>query len=144
MSKKMYEIANPQHAEISDRIVDDLNRGVSRRDVMRTLLAGGMLAFTAGGLLTHAGNVVAQTPKKGGRLRAACSAGSTADTLDPARGIGTVDYARHFMFYSGLTTIDNRLASQMSLAESFSSEGAQLWTIKPRPGSTCRNPAWPA
>lgn len=40
MSDKKSDTVNPQHAEISDRIVDDLKRGVTRRDVMRTLLAG--------------------------------------------------------------------------------------------------------
>jgi hypothetical protein len=39
VSDKKFEIVNLQHSEITDRIADDLRRGVSRRDVMRTLLA---------------------------------------------------------------------------------------------------------
>ena len=132
MSDKKFDIVNPQHADIGDRIADDIQRGVSRRDVMRTLLAGGMLASTAGGLLTHAGTAFAQTPKKGGRIRVAVGAGSTADTLDPAKGGSIADYVRHFMFYNCLTTIDTKLAPQMELAESVSSKDGALWTIKLR------------
>ncbi len=132
MSDKKFDIVNPQHSELTDRIVDDIKRGVSRRDVMRTLLAGGMLASTAGGLLTHAGTAFAQTPKKGGKIRVAVGAGSTADTLDPAKGGNIADYVRHFMFYNCLTTIDTKLTPQMALAESVSTKDGALWTIKLR------------
>ena len=132
MSDKKSDIVNSQHAEISDRMVDDLNRGVSRRDVMRTLLAGGMLATTAGGLLTHAGTAFAQTPKKGGRIRVAVGSGSTADTLDPAKGGNIADYVRHVMFYNCLTAIDTKLTPQMELAESVTTRDALLWTVKLR------------
>jgi peptide/nickel transport system substrate-binding protein len=130
MSDKNYD--NMQHSEIGDRIVDDLRRGVTRRDVMKTLLAGGMLASTAGGLLTHAGNAFAQTPKKGGKIRVAVGAGSTADTLDPAKGGSIADYVRHFMFYNRLTAIDNKLAPQMELAEAITTKDGALWTVKLR------------
>ena len=132
MSDKKIDTVNPQHAEIGARIAGDLGRGISRRDVMRTLLAGGMLATTAGGLLTHAGTAFAQTPKKGGRIRVAVGAGSAADTLDPAKGGGIADYVRHNMFYSCLTTIDTKLTPQMALAESVGTKDGVLWTVKLR------------
>ncbi|MRV71727.1 ABC transporter substrate-binding protein [Duganella sp. FT92W] len=132
MSNKETNIILPQHAAVSDLIVDDLKRGTSRRDVMRTLLAGGMMAATAGGLLTHAGEAFAQTPKKGGRIRVAVGASSTADTLDPAKGGTIADYVRHYMFYNGLTTIDTKLGAQMELAESMTTKDAVTWTVKLR------------
>jgi peptide/nickel transport system substrate-binding protein len=132
MSDKKSDIIISQHSEISDRIVDDFKRGVTRRDVMKTLLAGGMLASTAGGLLTHTGTAFAQTPKKGGKIRVAVGAGSTADTLDPAKGGSIADYVRHFMFYNRLTAIDNKLTPQMELAESVTTKDAVLWTVKLR------------
>jgi peptide/nickel transport system substrate-binding protein len=132
MSEKKFNTLGTQHAEISDRIVDDFKRGVTRRDVMKTLLAGGMLASTAGGLLTHTGAAFAQTPKKGGKIRVAVGAGSTADTLDPAKGGSIADYVRHFMFYNRLTAIDNKLAPQMELAESVTTKDGVLWTVKLR------------
>ena len=107
-------------------------QSATRRDVMRTLVAGGMLASTAGGLLTFPGAAQAQTPRKGGRIRVAVGSGSTADTLDPARGSTIADYVRHYMFYSCLTTIDTKLAPQMALAESVDSKDATLWTVKLR------------
>ena len=110
----------------------DASRGVTRRDALRTLVAGGMLATTAGGLLTHTGTALAATPKKGGRIRVAVGAGSTADTLDPARGSNIADFVRHFMFYNCLTTIDDKLAPQMELAESITTKDAVTWTIKLR------------
>jgi peptide/nickel transport system substrate-binding protein len=110
----------------------DTGRGVTRRDALRSLVAGGMLATTAGGLLTHAGTACAATPKKGGRIRVAVGAGSTADTLDPARGSNIADFVRHFMFYNCLTTIDDKLVPQMELAESIASKDGVTWTIKLR------------
>jgi len=107
----------------------DAGRGVTRRDALRTLVAGGMLATTAGGLLTHTGAALAATPKKGGRIRVAVGAGSTADTLDPARGSNIADFVRHFMFYNCLTTIDDKLAPQMELAESITTKDAVTWTM---------------
>ncbi len=125
MSDKQSDIIVPQHT-------GDVQHGVSRRDVMRTLVGGGMLATTAGGLLILPGTALAQTPKKGGRLRVATVSASSADTLDPAKGGGMVDYVRHYMFYNCLTTIDDKLTAQMALAESISSKDGALWTVKLR------------
>lgn len=120
------------HQDLMERIAEDLGRGVSRRDVLRAMLASGILATTAGGLMTAASSVYAQTPRRGGRIKVAVSTGSTADTLDPARGSNFGDYTRHYTFYNGLTVLDEKLAPQMSLAESFSTDDALLWSVKLR------------
>lgn len=120
------------HQHLVERISEDLGGGVSRRDVLRALLASGVLATTAGGLLTAASSAYAQTPRRGGRLKVAVQSGSNADTLDPAKGSTTVDYMRAYTFYNSLTTLDTKLAPQMSLAESFASKDALLWTVKLR------------
>jgi peptide/nickel transport system substrate-binding protein len=101
----------------------------------RTMLGGlaGGLALSAGGLLVPQ-HSLAQTPKRGGRIRVASIASSTADTLDPAKGALSTDYARHYMFYSGLTQYDGALRAQPALAESFESDDRTLWTIKLRKG----------
>jgi peptide/nickel transport system substrate-binding protein len=118
--------------------VSDENKpgGFSRRDMMRVLAAGGMLATGAGGMLAGASSAFADTPKKGGRIRAAYDASSTADTLDPAKGSTGTDYIRFFMFYSGLTQFDASLTPQPALAESFTSSDAKVWIIKLRKGVT--------
>lgn len=132
MSDKQLDMVIPEQFEIGENVTDDLRRGTTRRDVMRRLMAAGMMASTAGGLLTHAGMAVAQTPKRGGRIRVAVAAGSTSDTLDPARGTTIADYVRHYMFYNGLTTIDTKMAPQMALAESLNTKDAVNWVVKLR------------
>jgi peptide/nickel transport system substrate-binding protein len=109
--------------------------GFSRRDMMRLLAAGGMLATGAGGLLMGARPAfAAPTPKKGGKIRVAYDASSTADTLDPAKGSAGSDYIRFFMFYSSLTQLDASLTPRMNLAESIDSSDAKVWVIKLRKG----------
>ncbi|MEW6346922.1 MAG: ABC transporter substrate-binding protein [Paraburkholderia sp.] len=116
---------------------DEIKRaGFSRRDMMRVLAAGGMLATGATGMLAGATSAFADTPKKGGKVRAAYESSSTADTLDPAKGSTGADYIRFFMFYSGLTQFDSSLTPQPALAESFSSSDAKVWTLKLRKGVT--------
>ncbi|UYG02581.1 ABC transporter substrate-binding protein [Halomonas sp. LR3S48] len=106
--------------------------GLSRRDVLRGMAAGTVLAATAGGLMTGASSAFAETPQRGGRIKVASATSSTADTLDPAKGGNYTDYCRHFMFYNGLTTLDDTLVPQMSLAESFDTDDAQSWVVKLR------------
>ena len=116
---------------------DEIKRaGFSRRDMMRVLAAGGMLATGATGILAGATSAFADTPKKGGKIRAAYESSSTADTLDPAKGSTGADYIRFFMFYSGLAQFDASLTPQPALAESFTSSDAKVWTLKLRKGVT--------
>ncbi|WP_027802168.1 ABC transporter substrate-binding protein [Paraburkholderia dilworthii] len=112
------------------------NRGISRRDMMRMLAGTGMMV-AGGGLLTAApGALAAEVPKKGGSIRVAYDAGSVSDTLDPAAGSTGSDYIRFFMFYSGLTQLDESLTPRMNIAESVSSTDAKTWIIKLRQGVT--------
>jgi peptide/nickel transport system substrate-binding protein len=120
------------HHGLVEQITEDLGRGVSRRTVLQALLAGGILATTAGGIMTTASSAFAATPRRGGRIKVAVETGSNADTLDPAKGGNVADYTRAYTFYNGLTTLDEKLAAQMSLAESFSTKDAQSWIVKLR------------
>ncbi|MBD3897753.1 ABC transporter substrate-binding protein [Halomonas sp. ML-15] len=106
--------------------------GFTRRDVLRGMAAGTVLAATAGGLMTGASSAFAETPQRGGRIKVASATSSTADTLDPARGANYTDYCRHFMFYNGLTTLDESMVPRMSLAESFDTDDALTWVVKLR------------
>ena len=92
--------------------------------------------LSAGTLLTDAGAALAQTPRKGGKLRVAAQQSSTADTLDPVRGNNTTDYARTFMFYNGLTRLDGELVAQPELAASWETKDATVWSFKLRDGVT--------
>lgn len=109
---------------------------VSRRDVLRTMACMGLSA-TVGGLRTVPGSALTAehgSPRKGGRIRVASLSSSTADTLDPAKGALSTDYARHRMIFNGLTEYDENLAAQLALAESLDTEDQTLWTIKLRRG----------
>ncbi|HEY0287753.1 MAG TPA: ABC transporter substrate-binding protein [Pseudomonas sp.] len=125
-------------SEVSVGVFEAINRGMSRRDAMRLLGGAGLMASGVGSLLSASGSVFAQdsaateTPKRGGKIRVASTSTSTADTLDPAKGAFSTDYARHNMFYNGLTTFDEKLVPQMTLATAFETDDALLWTIKLR------------
>lgn len=131
----------------SVRIFESLNRGMSRRDALRMLGVAGIAATSVGGLLGGAGTVFAaegdpapaSAGKKGGRIRVAGISSSTADTLDPAKGALSTDYARHYMFYNGLTRFDSHLVPQLELAEKIDNTDASLWTITLRSGITFHN-----
>ena len=110
-----------------------LAKGASRRDLMRWLGAAGMSAATAGIIIGDAGRALAQTPKRGGRIKVASQTSSTAYTVDPAKQNNQTDYTRCFTFYNGLTRLDASLAPQLELAEAMESDGtATVWTIKLR------------
>src|SRR5262245_66633059 len=111
-----------------------LRQGSSRRDLMRWLGAAGLSAATAGLVIGDAGRALAQTPKRGGRIKVASQTSSTADTVDPAKQNNQTDYTRCFTFYNGLTRLDATLTPQPELAESLTSERATVWTIKLRSG----------
>lgn len=132
MKNKNHPFDSQNSPALVDRAGETLRHGISRRDVLRGAVAGGVLAVTAGGLMTRAGSVLAQSPRRGGSLKVASGAGSTADTLDPAKGSNYTDYTRHYMFYSGLTVLDQLMAPKMALATSFDTNDAISWTVKLR------------
>ncbi len=122
---------------MSDDIDNGGKGGFTRRDMMRAMAASGMMAAGGTGLLAGAAPAFAEpAPKRGGKIRVANESGSTADTLDPAKGSTGADYIRFFMFYSGLTQLDASLTPQMNLAESLQTTDAKTWIIKLRKGVT--------
>ena len=64
-------------------VVDALNKGASRRQVMGWLMAMGATVAGAGSIVGAATDAIAATPKKGGRMRFAWDQHGPADTLDP-------------------------------------------------------------
>jgi peptide/nickel transport system substrate-binding protein len=122
--------------EESTRLLGELQRGASRRDVLAMLMAGGMQATLAGTVAMLATTAQAQTPRKGGRIKVAGAASGVSDTLDPAKQANHTDYIRGFTFYNGLTSLDGNLVPQPSLAEEFSTKDARTWVFKLRKGVT--------
>ncbi|TFV37350.1 ABC transporter substrate-binding protein [Bradyrhizobium niftali] len=115
------------------RLKDAFRRGASRRDVISMLIAAGMSAAAASPIATFAETAYAQAPRRGGKVKVATTNNSTADTLDPPKGINQTDYSRITTFYNGLTTINEAFAVQLDLAEEITpSERATVWNIKLR------------
>ncbi|ROM94590.1 ABC transporter substrate-binding protein [Pseudomonas brassicacearum] len=127
------------------RVFEGLNRGMSRRNALQLLGVAGVAAAGAGSLFGAAGKLFADEAaspgkgKPGGRIRVAGMTSSTADTLDPAKGSSSTDYARHFMFYNGLTRFDSHMVPQLELAERIDTTDATLWVITLRKEVTFHN-----
>ena len=51
------------------RLMDAMQRGITRRQMIQMLIAGGMQATLAGSIASLAGNAHAQTGKRGGRIQ---------------------------------------------------------------------------
>lgn len=126
---KLQDLVGPHD---STRMLNALQRGASRRDVLAMLMAGGMQATLAGGLSTLALSAHAATPKRGGRIRVAGATAAITDTLDPAKMSNHTDYCRGTMLYNGLTSLDGSLTPQPALAESFDTKDAKVWVFKLR------------
>lgn len=91
-------------------------------------LLGAFGALASGLILPQ--TVQAGQPKRGGRIRVASLSSSMADTLDPAKGALSTDYARHYMIYSGLTQFGSDLKPHLALAESIETRDHMTWQIK--------------
>ena len=110
-------------------------RGAARRDILRAMMASGMMSMTGAGLLAMSDRALAQEkPKQGGKIRVATQSSSATDTLDPAKGAVATDYVRANMLYNGLTEYDSHLGAQMALAQSIDTKDATVWIIKLRNG----------
>ncbi len=118
------------------RVFESLNCDVSRR---RTLQMLGLAGVAAAGKLFADEAAAPVKGKPGGRIRVAGMNSSTADTLDPAKGSGSTDYTRHYMFYNGLTRFDSHMVPQLELAERFETTDATLWVITLRKEVTFHN-----
>ncbi|UUZ65503.1 ABC transporter substrate-binding protein [Polaromonas sp. P1-6] len=130
-SKKLQALIGPQE---SMRVMNAMQTGAKRRDVLAMLMAGGMQATLAGGLAGIAGAAHAQTPRRGGRIRVAGATAAINDTLDPAKQSNQSDYIRGSMFYNGLTSLDGSLTPRPALAEEFATKDGTTWVFKLRKG----------
>lgn len=118
-----------------ERLVEQVKRGMSRREAITLMAASGVAAVMAGRLFTQAGEVAAATPKKGGTIRYATNLHGPDDKLDPPLFTSSIDYARGRATYNSLVQHANDLTPQPELATSFSpNSNATEWTFKLREG----------
>lgn len=111
---------------------------VSRRDFMKQVSALGLTAAVSPLLLP--GGALAETPKKGGRLRIGISGGSTTDSLDPATITDMMMQVFNTSLRNNLVEIDADNRAVPELAESWeATPDAKKWVFKLRKGVEFHN-----
>ncbi|MGI9366343.1 MAG: ABC transporter substrate-binding protein [Rhizobiaceae bacterium] len=111
--------------------------GINRRQFITSMVAAGVVLPTA---MTMAGEVLAATPKKGGKLRHGTGYGGTTDTLDPSTS--TNGFSQNVLYTRGnhLTEVGNNGTLRPELAESYeSADGAAKWIFNLRKDVTFHN-----
>ena len=120
-------------AQEKNHITDALRGGVTRREFVTWLMAAGVTVASAGSIFTSAKTAMAETPKRGGKIRWATDLHGPSDTMDPIMATSSIDYTRHRAHYNSLVQLNEKLIPQPELAEEFSSNDALTeWTFKIR------------
>lgn len=116
-----------------------LKRGqLSRRNFIAGLTAAGVGIATASSLADRA--LADSAPKRGGTLRVATHAGSTGDSLDPAKSLHTFDFVIMHALYNNLVELGYDKQPVPELAEEWTaSSDAREWTFKLRQGIEFHN-----
>ncbi|MBU2484374.1 MAG: peptide ABC transporter substrate-binding protein, partial [Alphaproteobacteria bacterium] len=110
---------------------------IDRRQFIKAAIAAGLAVPSA---LTLATDVLAATPKKGGKLRLGSSYGSTTDTLDAGTSEHGMTQAINYARGNQLTEISNEGVLVPELAESFEpANGAKTWIFDLRKGVEFHN-----
>ena len=124
---------NDLSAQEKNRITDALRRGVTRREFVTWLMAAGVTMASAGSIFTSAKTAMAETPKRGGKVKTATDLHGPSDTMDPILATSGIDYNRHRAHYNSLVQLNEKVIPQPELAEEFSmNDSATEWTFKIR------------
>ena len=111
---------------------------ISRREFITRVSALGLAAAISPAFLTTP--VHAASPKKGGRLRIACTGGSTTDSLDPGKLTSQYNQVLNFQLRNCLVEIDQNSNAIPELAESWEpSPDAVKWVFNIRQGVEFHN-----
>lgn len=110
---------------------------IDRRQFIKAAIVAGLAVPSA---LTLATDVLAATPKKGGKLRYGSSYGSTTDALDPGTAENGMSQAINFARGNHLTEIGNDGKLIPELSQGFEpSNGAKTWVFELRKGVEFHN-----
>ncbi|MEM5472347.1 ABC transporter substrate-binding protein [Hoeflea sp. AS60] len=110
---------------------------IGRRQFIKAAIAAGLAVPSA---MTLATDVLAATPKKGGKLRLGSSYGSTTDALDAGTSENGMTQAIVYARGNHLTEINNDGKLIPELAEAFEpSNGAKTWMFDLRKGVEFHN-----
>jgi peptide/nickel transport system substrate-binding protein len=123
---------NPEVMRIEQMFRDG---ALNRREFMQGVMATGLGVTAAGVLVAGAGSAMAQSPKKGGKIRFGWDQHGPADTFDPGLFTSTIDYARGRTHFNSLLQFNDDTSMRGELAEEWSvNDGATEFTFKLRKG----------
>lgn len=111
-------------------------RQIDRRQFVMSALAAGVALPAA---LSMAGNAMAMTPKKGGKMRFGLGHGSTTDSLDPGTYENGFMTNTGYLYGNSLTVVSNTGGLEPDLAESIDTDDATTWVFKIRNGAEFHN-----
>jgi peptide/nickel transport system substrate-binding protein len=137
----------PDHSDLlNEALLEDLRSNrISRKELLRRGLAGAVL-LGSGGLLGACGgdgggsgtqdqpSGGAQKQKRGGTLRVGTAGGSSSDTIDAHTPTTHPDQARVVQLNDSLARYNPDFELELSLAEEFTAEKADVWLIRLRSG----------
>src|SRR5260221_2851745 len=103
--------------------------------------AGGILSACSSGSAGSPGGSSSRpangAPRRGGNLKVGLTGGSGTDTLDPHKGLTSLDPARAQAVYQPLLQLNTKAQTEFVLAEEISPHGStSQWVIRLRPGIT--------
>jgi peptide/nickel transport system substrate-binding protein len=108
---------------------------ITRREFLANVSALGLTAAVSPALLKSAAH--ASTPKRGGRVRAACQTSSPGETLDPAMAVSIPNFSKVMQFYNTLVWTSPDMKVIPELAESWEARpDTRTWYFKLRKGVT--------
>jgi peptide/nickel transport system substrate-binding protein len=118
----------------------DLERGLTRDELLRRTAAGGAAILASGALASAADAAMRAGPKRGGTFRIGVSGGSAKDFIDGQNIVTRPDQARIVTGWETLVVFDPKFKLKFDgLAEEVSAKRADVWTIRVRPGIEFHN-----
>ncbi len=118
-------------ANLDDLISAAQNGRVSRRVFLSQATALGVTLVAATTMADRA--ALAETPKKGGRLKIGYIQASNTETFDQTKMTSNIDAVRSWGCYSGLARVTRDMEPEPMLAEEWDSKaGAKEWSFKLR------------
>ena len=117
---EFFKRENDYQASEVRRMQAEFERGtLNRRHFLQGMLATGLTLTSATAILSGSRDVMAETPKHGGRVRVAWDQHGPADTLDPNLFTSSIDYFRGRAHCNNLVQFQDDMTLGPDLAESW-------------------------
>jgi peptide/nickel transport system substrate-binding protein len=119
---------------------DRPERVLTREELLRRGVAGGVALSVLGGQIPNALGALAEPAiKRGGTFRVGVQGGSDKEVIDAQTSVLDPDAARLTAIFDGLLYYDENYKLRPNLATQFTSKDARTWTIRVRKGVQFHN-----